>query len=371
MLLHKYKDDSSIFYTLLDAEERVVVKATDYLRILRRNKRPVESQRQIAYVLKKYCDWLEEHFEGVSVDEILKVATGDDIVEWINEQRGAGISESTIHNREVLIREFYRWLTTSEGGSITENIPWGDKTFSKNQHNKLPRFVTMEQVITLLQGLYNESQRVAVHFLFDTGLRVSELTRLTNNLLPDERDWPEEVNYFPLEVLGSKSYDGSKYKYRYTIISRPVLARVRRYHSSQQYNLSNWNIYDPYKPTFLTVHGNKLTVDSVQKCITAAWRRQGRNNKEISPHRLRHGTAYSVLQSEFGKELIDNLLVLKSMFGHERISTTEIYTSIPITALRSLGGKQQIRLKYEEAQQIYDATYLPARMHKERRGHSK
>jgi integrase/recombinase XerD len=371
MLLHKYQAESSILYTLFDVDEKVVVYPTSYLRALRRNKRPSESQRQIAYVLKKYCQWLEENFEGISVDEILKLATGDDIVEWINDQRAIGISEATIHNREVLTREMYRWLTTADGGRLIKDAPWGEKTFSKNQHKRLPRFVTMEQVITLLKGLHNESQRVAVHFLFDTGVRVSELTRLTNNLLPNESDWPKDVNYYPLKVPGSKPYDGSKYKYRYTIISRPVLARVRRYHSSQEYTLSKWRIYDPYKPTFLTVHGEALTVDSVQQSINAAWIRQGRNHKEISPHRLRHGTAYSVLQSEFGKELLDNLLILKSMLGHERINTTEIYTSIPIAALRSIGGKQQIRFKYEEAQQIYDATYLPARMHKERRGHSK
>jgi site-specific recombinase XerD len=208
--------------------------------------------------------------------------------------------------------------------------------------------------------------------MFDTGVRVSELVRLTNRLLPDEGDWPSEVNYYPFVVPGSKPYDGRKYKHRFTIISRPVLARIRKYHSTHAYILTkDWGIYNPDKPIFLSVHGKELTIDSVQKSIATAWVRQGRNKNEISPHRLRHGAAYSVLQSELGKELLDSLLVVKSMLGHERINTTEIYTSIPLTALRSLAGKQQIRLKHEEAQRIYDATYLPTRMHKERRGHSK
>jgi integrase/recombinase XerC len=371
MFLHRDQDESFIRYTFFDADERVVILPTHYLRDLRL-KRQAESQRQIAYVLKGFCQWLEESLENTDVDEMLKVVMSDDILDWINEQRAGGISEGTIRNREVLVRELFKWLTTEKGGHSREEIPWSGRAITKNQHNRLPRFVTMEQVIALLNCLHNESQRVAAHFIFDTGLRVSELVRLTNSFLPDEKDWPTEANYYPLEVQGSKPYDGAKYKYRYTIVSRPMLARVRRYHSTRAYMLADdWGIYDPDKPVFLNVHGKKLTIDSVQKGIEAAWLRQGQHAKKVSPHRLRHGTAYSVLKSELGKELLENLVVLKSMLGHERIRTTETYTSIPLAALRSVAGEGQIQFKYEEAQQIYEATYLPEHMHKERRGHSK
>jgi integrase/recombinase XerD len=372
LLLHKYQYQSSLGYVLFDSEENLVTYPTAYLRHLRIIKRPAESQRQISYVLLQHCRWLEANFAGAKVDDVLKAVVSDDILDWINDQRAEGKAGATINNREALIRGMYKWLTTTDAGRVLKDIPWGGRTFSRHPHKRIPRFVTLEQVITLLSGLHNESQRVAAHFMYDTGVRVSELIRLTNQLLPNENDWPADVNYYPLVVPGSKSYDGSKYKYRYTIISRPVLARVRRYQSNQSYVFAeDWSMSDPDKPVFLNTHGKELTVDSVQKAIKAAWVRQGRDKNGISPHRLRHGTAYSVLQSEFGKELLDNLLILQSMFGHESIRTTEIYTSIPITALRSLAGKQQVRLKYEEAQQIYDATYLPARLHKERRGHTK
>lgn len=372
MFLHKHIEKTSFRYALFDTEERIAVHPTRYLNALARNERPPESQRQIAYVLKYFCGWLEENFEGVRVDEMLRLVTDVDIIDWVNDQRAAGVSESTIHNREVLTREMFRWLTTAGGGRLIKDLPWGERTFSKSPHSRLPRFVTEEQVITLLRGIHNESQRAAVHFMFDTGVRVSELVRLTNRYLPEERDWPDGANYYILEVPGSKSYDRSKYKFRYTILSRPVLARVRRYQSTHEYMLTkDWGIYNPDKPVFLNVFGEELSIDSVQKCIEAAWARQGRLKNEMSPHRLRHGMAYSVLRGEFGKELLDSLLVVKSSLGHARMKTTEMYTSIPVTALRSLADKQQIRLKHEEAQRIYDATYLPARAHKERRGHSR
>lgn len=373
MILHKYTDSSSIAsYALFDRHERLVQLPTAYLRSLKRHRRSEASQRHIANVLKLHCQWVESNltFDGFHTDQIIQRLISEEILDWIDDQRETGLYENTINNREVLAREFYQWLTTAEGDRIRLDIPWGRKTFTRRSHTNLPRFVTMEQVIRLLNATHNESQRVALHFMYDTGVRVSELVRMTNDIMPNESDWPEDVNYYPLLVPGSKSRDSRKPKYRFTIISRPVLARINRYHSTPKYLFARgFSLYDPTRPTFLNTRYKPLSIDSVQKAISDAWKRQGGNPKEISPHRLRHGTAVSILRSELGKELHDNFLILKSMLGHAHISSTEIYAAIPIAALRSLMGKQQIRLKYDEAQQIYDATYLPIHQHKEKRGH--
>lgn len=373
MILHKHIDsESQVVYTLFDAAERIVERPTAYLRSLRRLKRPVESQRHIANVLKMHCRWIEEESEyrTASVDSVLRELTNDDIVDWINAQRARGLREPTINNREVLTKQFYQWLTTSEAERARQDTPWGRSNVTTRQHKNLPRFVTAEQVIRLLNATYNESQRVALHFMYDTGVRVSELVRMTNDLLPNERDWPDDVNYYPLLVPGSKSRNSQEYKFRFTIISRPVLARVKRYHSTTEYFLAKgFALSDPKRPVFLNVLGQPLSISSVQKMIRAAWRRQGGNPHEMSSHRLRHGTAFSILQSEFGADMHDNLLILKNMLGHVDIRSTETYTAIPMAALKSIQGLKRIQLKYAEAQQIYDATYLPQVKHQERRGH--
>jgi integrase/recombinase XerC len=376
LILHKCNIDDAPLYTLFDSEERVAVHPTLYLGSLRRKNRPVTSQRQIAYVSKLHCDWIEKSptFEGLSVDEALTIVDDDDILDWIIKQRTEDtVSETTINNRELLMREMYRWFTTTEAGCVRADIPWIDGTFTSQPHNKPPRFLTAEQVITLLKGMHNESQRVASHFIYDTGVRVSELVRMTKRFLPNEDHWPREVNYYPLEVPGSKPKRGQRVKARYTILSKPMLARIRRYHSGRQYsNASMWSMLDPEKPLFLNVHGKPLTVDSVQKGITDAWSRKIEQSPErVGPHRLRHGTGLSVLLGEFGKDLIDNLIILKSMLGHEHISTTEIYASIPIAALQSVMGDRKVRLRFEEADRIYQATYLAPRLHVEKRGHNR
>lgn len=375
MILHKHIDSNSQpVYTLFDSDERVVEHPTAYLGSLRKLNRPSESQKQIANVLKTHCRWIEEEsgLGQASIDTAIRDLVSDDILDWIIAQRSKGLTESTINNREVLTKEFYRWLTTSQGESVRDDVPWGRRNMTRRQHRNLPRFVTMEQVIRLLNATHNESQRVALHFLYDTGVRVSELVRMTKDLLPDERDWPDDVNYYPLVVPGSKSRHGQTYKLRFTIISRPVLARVKRYHATTRYLLSKeFSLLDPKRPIFLNVHGQRLSVSSVQKTITAAWFCQGGRKGEMSAHRLRHGTAFSILQSEFGADMHDNLLILKNMFGHVDIKSTEVYTAIPMAALKSIQGVKAVRLKYDEAQQIYDATYLADAKHKERRGHKR
>lgn len=370
MFLHRCHYKNANLFTLFDSKERVVTYPTLYLNRLRINKRSAISQRHIAYVIKYYLTWLEEfsYFRDLRIDESLPATQGEDILDWINYQREQGLSENTIHNREIVIREMYKWFTTEEA-SVRKDIPWNKRSYTKQQHKKLPRFLTAEQVIKLLLGMHNESQRVAAHFIFDTGVRISELIRFKQKHLPSLEDYPAGANYYLLRVSGSKSYDGNTFKMRDTIISRPMLARLQRYHSTPEYKLArSWNLYDPEKPVFLNVKGEPLSKSSVYKTIKSAWIRQGGAPEKASPHRLRHGTAFSVLRSEFGRELLDNLLILKGMFGHEDIKTTEIYSQIPIVVMQFLASRQDIRLRYEEADQIYQLTYLPGYKHIEKRG---
>jgi integrase/recombinase XerD len=149
-----------------------------------------------------------------------------------------------------------------------------------------------------------------------------------------------------------------------------VLERIRRYHSTSDYKAApGWKINDPEKPVFLSVHGTALSVGSVYKSIKSAWKRINGVQGKVSPHSLRHTTAYSMLQSEMGEDLHDKLLIIKGMFGHNSIRTTEIYCSIPLAVMESINSRREVRVRYQEAEQIYQFTYLPMSKNTERRGH--
>ena len=164
--------------------------------------------------------------------------------------------------------------------------------------------------------------------------------------------------YYPLFVRGSKGL-GGEIKQRYTMISRAVLSRLNRYFKTRVY-FTNHDWPETEKPAFLNIFGEPITAVAIQKFIADALVRT--HLKEASPHRLRHGTAYSIMKSEQGKTLLDNLVVLQRALGHNQLSTTEIYTHIPAPVLHRMSvdcGEGETLFRFEEAQKILDATYIP------------
>lgn len=361
MILHKTELEDTVLYTLFDSKERVVIHPTRYLNYLRNQKRSDVSKKHIAEVVKQHCAWLEKRadFFGVTPDEMLSVVSSNEIVDWINYQRSNGISNNTINNREILVKEMYQYFTTKES-SARKEIPWTIKCFTKKDHSRPPCYLDVEQIIKLLLGLYNESQRVAVHFAYDTGVRLSELVRFRVKDLPNVADFDESDSYYPIEVRGSKSYDSNEYKFRKTVISRAVLARIRRYHTTKKYRSSPyWKLNDPEKPIFLNTHGQALSKSSFYAAVKAAWLRQTGCLKGMSPHSLRHAMGYSILKSEFGNDIHDRLLALKEMYGHNNIESTGQYCSIPLVILSTIGKQKQTIFRIQEAERIYRETYIP------------
>lgn len=361
MILHKTELNNSVIYTLFDSKERVLIYPTRYLNYLKSQKRSDASKKHIAQVIKQHCAWLEKKADsfGVTVDKMVSVVSNDEIIGWIDHQRSTGISNNTINNREILVKEMYRYFTTKEA-PIRKQIPWTIKCFTRKDHAKPPSYFDVKQIIKLLLGLYNESQRVAVHFAYDTGVRLSELVRFRVKDLPNVADFDESDTYYPLEVRGSKSYDSNEYKYRKTVISRTVLGRIRRYHTTKKYRSSPyWKVNDPEKPVFLNTHGQALSKSSFYSAVKAAWLRQTGSLKGMSPHSLRHAMGYSILKSEFGEDIHDRLFALKEMYGHNNIESTGQYCSIPLVILSTLGKQKPTIFRIQEAEEIYQATYIP------------
>jgi integrase len=83
---------------------------------------------------------------------------------------------------------------------------------------------------------------------------------------------------------------------------------------------------------------------------------------------MRHGTAFSVLTSNIGKDYQDKILTIKSMLGHANVRTTEIYTQISPAILSKLNTEGQKQNRFAEAGRIRSETYLPPLKHQEKRG---
>lgn len=357
------------------AGDRIAELPTRWLRFLGSEPRySDQTVYQYAANLKNLLTWFTwiSEYKSYSLDTILRVCTRRNLQHWIRWQRETNKSANTIHSREATVKEFFDWLTSEDAGKIRtpENTIYKTgKLISPAGAKKRPRYFSAEAVILLLNNFHNESERCLTHTMFDVGARISEVLRLRWCDLPDEREYAQGAKYFPLKVFGSKGRGGN-IKERISIISSPVLARIRRYHNSPGYRFSpHFKFDDKTKPVFLSANNSLLSARNFNEQVRAAARRAGLNPAEFSAHKFRHGAAYSILKSELGNDYLDKLALVQQLFGHQQIRTTEIYASIPPAILEQLNNNKTVVSKYEESKQIYEATYLPPARHLERRGH--
>jgi len=329
--------------------------------------------RTLSYLIR----WIEEscQYPSLTIDETLLILDRQDIVSWIKAMKANGAeSGKTLHSREACLKELLNWLTTIEAGQLrkVEDSPWGNEGqlgyVSKAPNLSSPKSISVEMIIAILSNLHNECERCMFHTQFDSGLRISELINLTQSDLPDQNLYDDTTEFIPLYINGSKGRGGQS-KPRVTLMSRAVLKRIKRYHNTMAYKMAaDWDISDPLKPAFLTVNQRSWKYRNTAKQFKKAVKRSDAPD-EFKTHWMRHGTAFSILKSEAGKNFEDRMLVIQHMLGHSSLRTTEIYTQLSPVLLHNLNKTGRETNRLEEAEHIRKATFLAPLKHKEKRGH--
>ena len=153
--------------------------------------------------------------------------------------------------------------------------------------------------------------RAIIETLFSCGLRVSELVNLKlSNLYLDEEF---------VRVMGKGS------KERLVPISKRAIQELRWWFDDR----SHMNIKPGEEDyVFLNRRGAHLTRVMILIMIKRQAELAG-IQKTISPHTLRHSFATALLEGGA------DLRIIQALLGHERIGTTEIYTHIDMTTLRT------------------------------------
>ena len=209
-------------------------------------------------------------------------------------------------------RAFYRMLQMAD--AVTSNPAELLDMPVRPRH--LPDVLTDDDV-TRIQATFDRSRpdqernNVIVEVLYGCGLRVSELVTLKlSNIYPDEEC---------LLVFGKGS------KQRWVPINAHALDLLLTYIRTIRSHITPKAGEDKY--VFLNRNGAHLSRNYVfmflQKAVQAAG-----ITKHVSPHSLRHS---------FATELVQNgadLRAVQEMLGHEKISTTEIYTHLSKQFLR-------------------------------------
>lgn len=221
-----------------------------------------------------------------------------------------GFSVSTARRRMACLRAFCEHLA-SEGD--IEN-PFGNWSPQLKKPKRLPRSLSFTELSKLVSQPDEQSDIAkdtifAVLLISATGLRVSELCSIRICDLTDDGD--------AIHISGKGLRD--RVVYVSNVHLKTELAKRKRdieTHSEPNAALLRNKLGDPLKPQTLRRRLHKLhKTQSLARAIT--------------PHMLRHTAATMLIENGTDIRFVQRLL------GHASIATTEIYTHVTDTALKT------------------------------------
>lgn len=255
--------------------------------------------------LDKLTNFVEN--EGKKYEDV----TYDDLQQFIARLRDIGIHPRSQARIISGIKSFYRFLfldeyITTDPTELLESPKIG---------LKLPEVLTVNEINSILDTIdltlpEGQRNRAMLEVLYSCGLRVSELVSLRfTDVYFDE-------GFIKVEGKGNKQ--------RLVPISRTAIKEIQNY----LYDRNQVTVKKGFEDIlFLSRRGTALSRIMVFHIIKQQAEMAG-IQKNVSPHTFRHSFATHLLEGGA------NLLAIQEMLGHEKITTTEIYTHIDRQFLR-------------------------------------
>lgn len=236
----------------------------------------------------------------------------DLIRDWMESLMDKGNSASTINKNLSALRSFYRF---SLKRGLVEKDPAHIVTGPKKS-KPLPQFLREGEMDRLLDGLEWDSSfnnvraRTILILFYEAGLRLSELVGL------DDKD--VDLDSAQLKVTGKRN------KQRIVPFGAELAEELKRYLAARQETFGETS-----GALFLNDKGRRMSGSQVY-LIVRKYLSMVTSLKKRSPHVLRHTFATAMLNNGAGLETI------KSLLGHESVSTTEIYTHTTFEQLKRI-----------------------------------
>jgi len=173
------------------------------------------------------------------------------------------------------------------------------KRHRRTKQRTFRRPLREDELAKYLGALKNDTEKVVVRTLLQTGLRVSEFARLSPAVL--------DRKHQTITVL-----DGKGSKDRVVPVPHEALDRLERWFARREGTLG-------------------LSVPGIQYICYRLSQRAGLGARRVSPHILRHTYAVHALQKGA------TLAALQEVLGHDSMETTFIYLAIFASFMASAG----------------------------------
>ncbi|MGB9677609.1 MAG: tyrosine recombinase XerC [Candidatus Ratteibacteria bacterium] len=275
----------------------------------------LENQKNYSkHTIRSYKKDISQFIEFIKEKKIsnFEKVEYEDFINFIGKLKNSNLKEKTIGRKVASLKSFYKFLFIRK--FIKKNPALLIK--SPKIPEKLPNFLTYDEICKILEIPGNSKNwrilrdKTILELLYSTGIRVGELA----NLRIDDINFTDEV----IKVKGKGK------KERIVPVGKPALNCLIEYIEKRPNKTEKF--------LFLNKYGKKLTERSIERIVKKYTLISG-INKRVTPHTIRH---------TFATHLLDkgaDLRTVQELLGHERITTTQIYTHLTVEKLKELYEK--------------------------------
>lgn len=294
--------------------------------------------------LEAYRRDIERFFRWLGSKDLLSLKIRDfaDYADWLYKQ---SLAPSTLARHIVTLRIFFRYLQLED--AIKENPT--ELLGSPKLGERMPDVLTPGQVDKLLLAPSPEDRcykrdRAILEFAYATGCRVSELANLKLRdvhldesycLVCGKGDKLRLVHLGKSAVAAFKDWMETErprilFQFVPKMAEEPIFPKIESAVPPPPHTQfpstggSEW--------AFISYRGRRLRREAVWELIKRYAKRIGASSR-ISPHSMRHSFATHLLAGGADLRIVQDLL------GHASIATTQIYTHVDMTQLKSLHKK--------------------------------
>ncbi|MCR5718254.1 MAG: tyrosine-type recombinase/integrase [Oscillospiraceae bacterium] len=211
------------------------------------------------------------------------------------------------------LRSFFRYLTKQ--AALLDYDPTTNLELSRPKH-ALPKYLNLTESLDLLktatsdaEGKHSLRDYCMLTLFLNCGVRLGELVGLNLSSL--------DLEEARMRVLGKGN------KERIVYLNAACMSALKEY----LFERTQAETDDP--ALFLSNRNTRISRRRVQQTVENALKAAGLGGRGLSTHKLRHTAA--TLMYQHGHV---DVLTLKSILGHESISTTEIYTHLSDTSVQ-------------------------------------
>ena len=303
-----YKDIENLMFFVdkyLYYEEVILGKSSNTIRSYRRD-------------ILQFMEYIDE-YEEIRTFEDVEMLTIRSFIAYLNsderlkkKKNAKVVSKRSINRKISALRTFFKYLQEKKVIQTNKvmyvNMPKFEKelpnVLSKDDLNKMRSVINTEKITGI-------RDRLIIELLYSSGIRASELINLNEYVI--------DFNEREMRIVGKGN------KERITFFSRNAKKWLEKYIEEKKKEYKNYS-----KEILITnSKGKKLTTRSLRRLISNHATEAGLQ-KEVTPHVFRHS---------FATELLNNgvdIRYLQELLGHSSISTTQVYTHVSKSFLRSI-----------------------------------